>query len=118
MIDSCSARNAEPGFAQQYSKPSDLITSTMKSEPGRSLTSISAEGTAPRFSVAATASGAAATRACCGADFCALAPEASARTAAAPAAPLRNPRRPTEVFPGVAIFMPFLAVIFADVGAG
>src|SRR5580704_13352352 len=41
MMDSCSARKLEPGLAQQYSMPSVLMTSTMKSAPGRSLTSSS-----------------------------------------------------------------------------
>src|SRR3982750_3926037 len=31
------ARNADPGFAHRYSKPSDLKTSIMKSAPGRSV---------------------------------------------------------------------------------
>src|SRR5579883_1009506 len=35
MIDSCSPRKLDPGFEQTYSIPSDLITSTMKSEPER-----------------------------------------------------------------------------------
>src|ERR1017187_6642009 len=30
-------RNADPGLAQTYSKPSDLKTSIMKSAPGRSV---------------------------------------------------------------------------------
>src|SRR3974390_634349 len=40
-MDSCSARKLEPGLEQTYSKPSFLITSTMKSEPGRSAVSTS-----------------------------------------------------------------------------
>src|SRR5690242_17227875 len=35
MIDSCSPRKLDPGLEQTYSIPSDLITSTMKSEPER-----------------------------------------------------------------------------------
>src|SRR5258708_22930129 len=41
MIDSCSPRKLEPGLAEMYSKSRDLITSTMKSEPGRSVVSTS-----------------------------------------------------------------------------
>src|SRR5580692_6968860 len=37
MIDSCSPRKLEPGLAQTYSIPRDLMTSTMKSEPLRSV---------------------------------------------------------------------------------
>src|SRR5580704_2181849 len=33
-MDSCRHRKLEPGFAAIYSIPSDLITSTMKSDPG------------------------------------------------------------------------------------
>src|ERR1700682_901233 len=36
-MDSGKPRKLEPGLAAQYSMPSDLMTSTMKSEPGRSL---------------------------------------------------------------------------------
>src|SRR5580692_1258500 len=42
MIDSCSPRKLEPGLAQTYSIPRDLMTSTMKSEPLRSVVRISA----------------------------------------------------------------------------
>src|ERR1700674_980389 len=39
-------RKLDPGFAQTYSNPSDLITSTMKSDPVRSAVRTSApEGT-------------------------------------------------------------------------
>src|SRR3984885_2790625 len=41
MIDSCSPRKLEPGFAERYSKSRDLTTSTMKSEPGRFVVSTS-----------------------------------------------------------------------------
>src|SRR5687767_10004943 len=37
MNDSCSDRKLDPGLAATYSKPSDLNTSTMKSDPGRSV---------------------------------------------------------------------------------
>src|ERR1700730_14900597 len=33
----CRARKLEPGLAAMYSNPRDLMTSTMKSEPGRSV---------------------------------------------------------------------------------
>src|SRR5579871_205493 len=82
MIDSCSPRKLEPGLAAQYSIPRDLITSTMKSEPGRSLGVTSA---------AEVALAAAAPPGCC-----AKATELCASSAAAPAvAPVKNPRRPT-----------------------
>src|SRR5580704_11919435 len=42
MIDSCRPRKLEPGLAQTYSIPRDLMTSTMKSEPLRSVVRISA----------------------------------------------------------------------------
>src|SRR5690349_17402975 len=42
MTDSCNPRKLEPGFEQTYSMPSDLMTSTMKSEPVRSAVSTSA----------------------------------------------------------------------------
>src|SRR6185312_10329977 len=38
MSDSCRLRKLEPGLVAMYSRPSVLITSTMKSEPGRSTT--------------------------------------------------------------------------------
>src|SRR5580704_10992973 len=42
MIDSCRPRKLDPGLAQTYSMPRDLMTSTMKSEPLRSVVRISA----------------------------------------------------------------------------
>src|SRR5258705_441430 len=42
MMDSCSPRKLEPGFEQMYSMLSDLMTSTMKSEPVRSAVRTSA----------------------------------------------------------------------------
>src|ERR1700719_345304 len=35
MIDSCRPGKLDPGLEQMYSMPSDLMTSTMKSEPER-----------------------------------------------------------------------------------
>src|ERR671933_451754 len=46
MIDSCRLRKLEPGLAATYSRPSDLMTSTMKSEPGWSMT-VALSGTLP-----------------------------------------------------------------------
>ena len=37
MMDSCRPRKLEPGLAAQYSMSSDLMTSIMKSAPGRWL---------------------------------------------------------------------------------
>src|SRR5258707_10247872 len=42
MMDSCSPRKLEPGLEQMYSMLSDLMTSTMKSEPVRSAVRTSA----------------------------------------------------------------------------
>src|ERR1700677_2229296 len=46
MTDSCNPRKLEPGLAQTKSNPRDLSTSTIKSDPGRSVVraSISDEG--------------------------------------------------------------------------
>src|SRR5579883_2347633 len=100
MMDSCSARNVDPGFAAAYSMPSDLITSSMKSDPGRSVVYTSARGGGLVSAAARRAPGsgvAAAARAWAGAADCAGAVEGFATRAAAPAAaPLRNPRRLTE----------------------
>src|SRR5919197_6152281 len=38
MSDSWRLRKLDPGLVAMYSMPSDLITSSMKSEPGRSIT--------------------------------------------------------------------------------
>src|SRR5205809_6987273 len=106
MIDSCSARNVEPGLAATYSKPSDLLTSSMKSDPGRSVVYTSARGGGGLVSAATKPGpGSGVTTRACGA--CAAAAAGSAATAgptpgptpgptsaAAPAAaPFRNRRR-------------------------
>src|SRR5213596_3422188 len=98
MIDSCSARNVEPGLAATYSKPSDLITSSMKSDPGRSVVYTSARGggglvsAATRAALGSGVTGLATCPACRAASGCAI--EGFATKAAAPAAaPFRNPRR-------------------------
>src|SRR5712691_7955736 len=94
-MDSWSARKLEPGLAQQYSMPSDLMTSTMKSDPGRSLVRTST-GAGGAVSAARAASDGAVTErrasACCAIAAGGLA----ARTAAPAAAPFKKPRLPTE----------------------
>src|SRR6266705_3313590 len=104
MMDSCSARNVEPGLAATYSMPSDLMTSNMKSDPGRSVVYTSARGEGGLVSAAASAAlgrGVAvrawAACAACMTSGCAM--EGFATNAAAPAAALfKNPRRLTEPF--------------------
>ena len=98
MIDSCSDRNADPGFAATYSIPSALITSTMKSDPGRSFSNTSVAGRTSRFSAAAAVSavlGGAAGADGAAAGVCAMAGVTSAAIAAgtAVAAAFKNPRR-------------------------
>src|SRR5215470_10536349 len=96
-MDSCSARKVDPGFAAQYSMPSDLMTSSMKSDPGRSVVYTSARGGGLVSAAVRRAPGngvAAAARACAAGAACGSAVEGLATSAAAPAAaPLRNPRR-------------------------
>src|SRR3984893_16368887 len=55
MSDSCNPRKLDPGLAARYSKPNDLITSTIKSDPGRSVVRTST----PDASVSASTGGAA-----------------------------------------------------------
>src|ERR1700686_1461595 len=64
MSDSCNPRKLDPGLAARYSKPSDLITSTMKSDPGRSVvcTSTCAQTVVSAETVLAVGEGAAARR--------------------------------------------------------
>src|SRR5262245_11818883 len=95
MIDSWIPRKLDPGLAATYSKSSDLITSTMKSPPGRSVVSTSTvgDGSVSRGGVGALADG--------GAEICGAASAgvaAAGTNAAAPdtAALFRNPRRPIE----------------------
>src|SRR5687767_2515769 len=91
MNDSCSDRKLDPGLAATYSKPSDLNTSTMKSDPGRSvvITSTCATGSPSGGPGPSLGAGGAAT---CGA---AIAPVPMASVPILPAAaPFRNPRRP------------------------
>src|SRR6516162_5678944 len=101
-MDSCNARNVDPGFAAQYSIPSGLMTSSMKSDPGRSVVYTSARGGVVVSAAARRAPGngvAAAVLVCAEAAACGSAAEGFATSAAAPAAaPFRNPRRFTEPF--------------------
>src|SRR5262245_48545610 len=100
MIDSCSARKVDPGLAAMYSIPSDLMTSSMKSDPGLSVVYTSARGGGGLVSAAARAalgSGVTCRAVCvaCAASGCAI--DGFATNAAAPAAaPFKNPRRLTE----------------------
>src|SRR5262249_30735535 len=100
MIDSCNARNVDPGLAPIYSIPSVLMTSSMKSDPGRSVVYTSVRGGGGLVSAAARAAlgnGVTCRAACaaCPGAGCAL--EGLATNAAAPAAaPFKNPRRFTE----------------------
>src|ERR1700722_7480885 len=94
MKDSCRERNLEPGLAGMYSKPRALMTSTIKSEPGRSTVRTA---TAPRGSTSAGSRGEVA--------FCGAAARGAAtalvpatRLATVPtAAPFRNLRRSCDV---------------------
>src|SRR2546423_290408 len=112
MNDSCSERKLEPGLAATYSKPSDLSTSTMKSDPGFSTVSTSTASTpgetgpVSAANCAADGDGAvprwgstAARGPCCGS--CAPRTGTGPTIAAAPAAalaaaPFRKPRRLTR----------------------
>src|SRR6266853_1385488 len=92
MIDSWIPRKFDPGFAQTYSNPSDLITSTMKSDPVRSTVSTSAaDGTS--VSAAADIGGGATRFTSAGGAATAAGPAANA--AAPTAAPFRKSRRST-----------------------
>src|SRR5215471_21574946 len=99
MIDSCSPRKLEPGFAQTYSKPSDLNTSTMKSDPLRWLsprTWTSPGGLASAAAVMIGVVGAAV--ACAGAGWvdCASTVEPTIAAALASAPVFRKLRRCTD----------------------
>src|ERR1700676_27977 len=83
MKDSCKPRKLEPGLAAMYSMPSVLNTSTMKSEPGRTLEVTSTTAWVSGFRAACWASA-------MGAVAASPAPPAAAR--------FRKPRRPTRVF--------------------
>src|SRR5262245_8957902 len=101
MIDSCNARKVDPGLAATYSMPSVLTTSSMKSDPGRSVVYTSVRGGGGLVSAAARAapgSGVTGLAACAAwPAWAGCATEGFATKAAAPAAaPFRNPRRLTE----------------------
>src|SRR5579862_1583097 len=92
MRDSCSDRKLDPGTAATYSNPSDLITSTMKSDPGRSTFKTSTDATG------SLSSGNSAAVARCGTGGCAASALPAIRVATVPAAaPFRNPRRSTDL---------------------
>src|SRR5438093_12277223 len=99
-MDSCSARNVDPGFAAQYSKPIDLMTSNMKSEPGISVVYTSARGGGGLVSAAINAAlgSGVAVRDCAAWLSAGFATPGPTSAAAPAAAPLRNPRRETEPF--------------------
>src|SRR5579863_6192453 len=93
MIDSWMPRKLDPGLAQTYSNPNDLITSTIKSDPVRSAVRTSVtDGTS--VSAAADMGGGATRFASAGPGFAAETADGTAASAAAPtAAPFRNFRR-------------------------
>src|SRR3977135_3012209 len=93
MIDSCKPRKLEPGLEAIYSRPSDLRTSTMKSDPDLSVVNTSTlEGSSSFGIIRAVADWAGIA---CGAASV----EALATSPAAPAAaPFKNLRRSTESF--------------------
>src|ERR1700733_753364 len=95
MMDSCSPRKLDPGFAQTYSNPSDLITSTIKSDPVRSAVRTSApDGT----SASAAADIGGGTVRFSSAGGAATAAGTAAKAAAPAAAPFRKFRRSTPAF--------------------
>src|SRR2546429_7944701 len=96
MIDSWRPRKLEPGLAHTYSKPSDLITSTMKSDPERSMVKTSIFDGVPTSASGDIGGGAAAARGAGAAD--APVTGFATSTAAPAAAPFRKSRRSTTVF--------------------
>src|SRR5579859_1068284 len=101
MTDSCSPRKLEPGFEQMYSMSSDLMTSTMKSEPVRSAVSTSARDGIPTSASGDMAGGVFAPRSGGG---CFAGAVGTAASAAAPAAALRRKsRRGMPLFFGFAM---------------
>src|ERR1700688_1552167 len=93
-------RKLDPGFAQTYSNPSALITSTMKSDPVRSAVKTSATaGT----SVSATADMGGGTTRFGSAGSAAILAGAAANAAAPAAAPFKKFRRLTTGFVCLAI---------------
>src|SRR2546430_1342583 len=103
MSDSCSDSNVDPGFAARYSMLSDFKTSTMKSEPGCSITWVAAGRAEPASRVTCAVEGPAAPRADPAASWALLIWGLAASAAAPAAAPFKKPRRPTELFVDFAI---------------
>src|ERR1700676_1367267 len=102
MIDSCIPRKLDPGLAHTYSNPSDLITSTMKSDPVRSAVKTSTFEGVP-ISASGDMGGGTIRRS--SAD-CAAAALGTAAIAAAPAAAVfRKLRRSTAIFFGLVIMI-------------
>src|SRR5690348_9047031 len=101
MTDSWRPRKLEPGFEQTYSMPSDLMTSTMKSEPVRSAVSTSARDGVSTSAAGDTGGGAVDPRSATG---CFAGTAGAAASAAAPAAALRRKsRRGMPLFFGFAM---------------
>src|SRR5258708_18245304 len=99
MIDSCSPSKLEPGFAATYSKPSILITSTMKADAGCSMMRADAREGGGRVSADNCAlTGVAGTArlggSCVSADTTGAA--LATRPTAPSAAPFKNRRRPAD----------------------
>src|SRR5580704_10497404 len=93
MMDSCRPRKLEPGLEQTYSMPSDLITSTMKSEPERvSVRTSSFDGVPISASAGRGGGGVLRASICCAREAVGFAANAAAPTAAL----LRNARRSME----------------------
>src|SRR6267378_2647706 len=101
MMDSWSPRKLEPGFEQMYSMLSDLMTSTMKSEPVRSAVRTSAGEGVPTSAAGDIAGGCVEPRSGTG-GFAGKV--GAAASAAAPAAALRRKsRRGMPLFLGFAM---------------
>src|ERR1700730_3866604 len=97
IIDSCKPRKLEPGLEAIYSRPRDLRTSTMKSDPDRSVVSTSTlEGSSSFGIIAAVPDLAGTARGAAIAEVLATSPAAPA------AAPFKNLRRSTESFLAIA----------------
>src|ERR1700730_9460178 len=90
MIDSCRPRKLDPGLEQMYSMPSDLMTSTMKSEPERVSVRTSSFAGVPISASGGMGGGGTLRASICRAREAA---GLAASTAAPPAALFRNARR-------------------------
>src|ERR1700724_1030277 len=94
MTDSCRPRKLEPGLEQTYSIPSDLMTSTIKSDPERVSVRTSSFAGAPISDSAGRGDGGALRASiCCAREVVGLAANAAAPTAAL----LRNARRSNDL---------------------